>query len=214
MAGESLTNLSIKDLGISDYGKTLELQKAMLRQRISAEIPNSVLLTEHNPVITLGARESENKLLADQKSITDSGISIYPVRRGGGTTAHNPGQLVIYPIIDLRSLILGINEYIRTLEQAGIELLETLGIESDRKKGLPGIWTRSGKIASIGVKVSQGTTYHGMAINICNDLSIFDLIVPCGINNVKMVSAQSLGSPATIEVAKENITRILKNLLT
>ncbi|AQQ69978.1 Octanoyltransferase [Limihaloglobus sulfuriphilus] len=202
--------LSIRDLGITDYGKALELQKTMLSRRILGEIPNTVMITEHNPVITLGARESENKLVAAPERIEEAGISIYPVRRGGGTTAHNPGQLVIYPIIDLRSIKLGINEYIRALEQTGIELLETMGIHAGRKKGFPGIWTNSGKIASIGVKVSQGTTYHGMAINICNDLSIFEMIIPCGIDNVKMVSAQSLGSDAAIETAKNAISKILK----
>ena len=205
--------LIISDLGITDYGETLDLQKQILELRIAGKTSNTVLLTEHNPVITLGARESENKLLADEEQLNRVGIAMYPVRRGGGTTAHNPGQLVVYPIIALRSLNLGINEYIRLLERSGIELLASLGIEADRRKGFPGIWTERGKIASIGVKVSRGTTYHGIAINICNDLGIFDYIVPCGLDGITMVSAKTLGSNGTMADVKITISSILQDLL-
>lgn len=162
-----------------------------------------MLLLEHTPVITLGARQSENKLIANERELASKGIELHPVRRGGGTTAHNPGQLVIYPIIDLRRLDLGINEFIREFEQVGIDALANLGVQAGRIKGLPGLWCGEEKIASIGVKVSMGITYHGMAINVCNDLAIFNNIVPCGIDDVVMTSLQRQGKDCTIDEFKK-----------
>ena len=115
-------------------------------------------------------------------------IDVVDIRRGGGTTAHNPGQLVFYPILYLPDLGLGISEYIRKLEAIGIDLLEQLDVKTQRRKGFPGLWVNDRKIASIGVRVSKFVTYHGMAINIQNDLSIFDYLIPCGLENVKMTS--------------------------
>jgi lipoate-protein ligase B len=125
---------------------------------------------------------------------------VVEIRRGGGTTAHNPGQLVFYPILKLQELGLSINKYIRKLETIGMELLEQLGVKCQRQIGFPGLWVennrqssivnrQSRKIASIGVRVSKGITCHGMAININNDLGIFDLFVPCGLDGVEMTSA-------------------------
>ena len=112
------------------------------------------------------------------------------IRRGGGATAHNPGQLVFYPIVHLQELRLGVNEYVRTLEAIGIELLAGLGVRERRRKGFPGLWVGQRKIASVGVRVSRFVTCHGMAINIQNDLSIFNFMVPCGLDGVVMTSAQ------------------------
>ncbi|MBN1457523.1 MAG: lipoyl(octanoyl) transferase LipB [Sedimentisphaerales bacterium] len=176
--------LLIRDCGVMKYDKALELQKQLVDRRIKGQIENTVIMLEHLPVITLGARESENCLLEDEKKIIEQGIDVVSVRRGGGTTAHNPGQVIIYPILDIRSIGLGVNEYIRKLESIGIELLNQLGIESDRKKGFPGLWIGERKIGSIGVKIKKGVSFHGMAINICNDLSIFKSIVPCGLKEV------------------------------
>ncbi|MHC5158194.1 MAG: lipoyl(octanoyl) transferase LipB [Planctomycetota bacterium] len=141
-------------------------------------------------MITLGARKSENKLLTDEKVLKGKGIEVVHVGRGGGTTAHNPGQLVVYPIIKLKSLKLDVNAYIRTLEQVGIELLQSLGVESGRRKGFPGLWIGEKKIASIGVQLKKWVSFHGIAININNDLSIFRHFVPCGLENVVITSAQ------------------------
>ena len=181
-------SLNIFDCGVQPYNEMLEFQKLLLEKRFSNEISNTVVLVEHDAVITLGARESENKLLFSEEEYESKNIELVHIKRGGGATVHNRGQLVIYPIVDLRFLGLGVNEYIRELEEIGIELLSYLGLESERRKGYPGLWVGSLKIASIGVRVSRGVAYHGIAINIKNDLSLFDMIVPCGIDGVSMTS--------------------------
>ena len=180
--------LRICDCGLADYREVLQQQHELHDKRLQDEIPDTVLIVEHPVVITLGARQSANKLRTGRGSLKEQGIDVVDVRRGGGTTAHNPGQLVFYPILNLRGLGLDIGEYIRKLEEAGIKLLEQLGVSAERRKGFPGLWVGTKKIASIGVRVSRFVTYHGMAINIQNDLSIFDHIIPCGLNEVEMTS--------------------------
>jgi len=128
------SELLIRDCGVMKYDKALELQKQLVDQRIKRQIANTVIILEHLPVITLGARESENCLLQDEKKLIEQGIDLVSVRRGGGTTAHNPGQVIIYPIFDIRSIGLGVTEYIRKLESIGIELLAQLGIKVIEKK--------------------------------------------------------------------------------
>jgi lipoate-protein ligase B len=182
--------LDIQDLGIIKYGPTLDFQQQLQERRRSGSIGDTVLVVEHPAVITLGARHSANRLLVAGEELARRGVDVVEIRRGGGATAHNPGQLVFYPILNLQELKLGINEYVRTLEAIGIDLLAGLGVQSDRRKGLPGLWVGERKIASIGVRVSRQVTCHGMAINIQNDLSLFDCIVPCGLDGVTMTSAQ------------------------
>ena len=182
--------LNICDCALAEYRDMLDRQLRLCRQRRENKIPNTVLIVEHPAVITLGARQSANKLLAGLEDLAQRKIDVVDIRRGGGVTAHNPGQLVFYPIMHLKELGLGINEYIRELEAIGIELLERLRVRSQRKKGFPGLWVSEKKIASVGVRVSKFVTYHGMAINIQNDLSIFDLFVPCGLDDVEMTSVQ------------------------
>ncbi len=180
--------LRIIDCGLADYRDILQQQCELRDKRRYGEIPDTVLIAEHPPVITLGARQSANKLLTDRSALAQQNIDVVDIRRGGGATAHNPGQLVFYPILNLQELGIGITEYIRKLEDIGIELLEQLGIKAERRKGFPGLWVKNRKIASIGVRVSKFATYHGMAINIQNDLSIFDLFIPCGLDGVEMTS--------------------------
>jgi len=215
-------SLRIRDCGTEDYRKTLEMQHQLVEQRRENEIGDTVLIVEHRPVITLGARQSANKLLTDRNELAKQGIDVVEIRRGGGATAHNPGQIVFYPILNLQELRLGVNEYIRTLEQIGIELLKQLGVESGRRKGFPGLWVvRHGspqagekKIASIGVRVSRQITYHGMAINIQNDLSIFDYIIPCGLESVEMTSVLSeTGKEHSMDEVKKNLKALLRKHL-
>ena len=182
--------LQIVDCGICGYRQVLELQGQLQERRRAGEIGDTVVVVEHPAVITLGARKTANRLLVDVEELARRGIEVVEIRRGGGATAHNPGQLVFYPIVHLQELWLGVNEYVRTLEAIGVELLVGLGVESARRKGLPGLWVDERKIASIGVRVSRLVTCHGMAINIQNDLSIFNFMVPCGLDGVVMTSAQ------------------------
>ncbi len=188
------------------YADALALQTDLCLQRQADAIPNTVLLVEHPAVITLGARKSENKLLADPAQLTRWGISLVQVGRGGGTTAHNPGQAIMYPVIKLKTLKLGVSEYVRTLEQIGIELLAGLNVGAERRKGLPGLWIGERKIASIGVQIKKWVTYHGIAINICNDLSIFSRIVPCGLEGVQMTSVLAeTGHKADMDAIKQQL---------
>jgi lipoic acid synthetase len=202
--------IQVRDCGLEDYRKTLEMQHRLVEQRRENEVGDTVLIVEHKPVITLGARQSANKLLIEPTKLAEKGIDVVEIRRGGGTTAHNPGQLVFYPILNLQELRLGVNEYIRTLEQIGIELLQQLSIKSERRKGFPGLWVGDKKIASIGVRVSRQITYHGMAINIQNDLSIFDCIVPCGLENVQMTSVlNETGKKHPMDEIKSHLSQLL-----
>jgi lipoate-protein ligase B len=166
---------------------------------------------EHRPVITLGARKSANKLLIGAEALAQRGIDVVEIRRGGGTTLHNPGQLVFYPILNLQRLGLDVGQYVRTLEAIGIELLDALGVRSERREGYPGLWIGERKIASIGVRVSRFVTRHGMAINVANDLSLFDVMVPCGLEGVEMTSVEKeTGRPQDMNAIKTHLTALLR----
>ena len=204
--------LRICDCGISNYQEILALQHQLSGKRRQAQIPNTVLITEHRPVITLGARQTANKLLASREALARKQIDVVDIRRGGGTTAHNPGQLVFYPIMNLHQLDLGIGEYIKELQEIGAELLQRSGLTSQTKKGLPGLWVGEKKIASIGVRVSKQVTYHGMAINIKNDLSIFEYIIPCGLEDVEMTSLlKETGTGRSMNRVKKDLAGLLVN---
>jgi lipoate-protein ligase B len=203
--------LFIRDCGLADYREVLQLQHELHEKRLAGSIPNTVLIVEHHPIITLGARQSANKLLVSREALAERHIDVVDIRRGGGTTAHNPGQLVVYPILNLQQLGLGISEYVGELEAIGIELLAQLGVQSQRRKGYPGLWVCTRKIGSIGVRVSRFVTYHGMAINIQNDLSIFDLLVPCGLDGVEMTSVlKETGKRHSINRVKKNLSELLR----
>jgi lipoate-protein ligase B len=208
-----MTNIKIIDCGIKDYQSVLQMQENAFQNLLAGTGKDTVFIVEHPQVLTLGARESANKLLKDSDAIKQSGIEIYQIRRGGGATAHNPGQLVVYPIINLKKHNLGVSDFVHLLENIGIELLKELGMNCQTKKGFPGLWIEDRKIASIGVQIKKWITFHGMAININNDLSIFDFIVPCGLDNVKMTNAQiELGKKIHMETAKSTLkTSLLKH---
>ncbi|MHC4394680.1 MAG: lipoyl synthase [Planctomycetota bacterium] len=202
--------LQISDCGLAGFREVLQQQYQLRDKRRREEIPDTVLIAEHPPVITLGARQSANKLLVSRNDLAKKRVDVVEIRRGGGTTAHNPGQLLFYPILNLRRLGLGITDYIRELEAIGIDLLEKLGISTQRRRDFPGLWVDDRKIASIGVRVSKFVTYHGMAINIQNDLSIFDYITPCGLEGIKMTSVyKETGKRYSITQVKEKLSKLL-----
>jgi lipoate-protein ligase B len=204
------STINIIDCGLKDYQSILTLQENTLQDLLSGTGKDTIFIVEHQPVITLGARDSANKLAKNPDIIKQNGVEIFQTRRGGGTTAHNPGQLVIYPIIELKKHSLGVSDFVHLLEKTGIEFLAELGLNCHTKKGYPGLWIQQRKIASIGVQVKKWITCHGIAININNDLSIFDLIVPCGLENVKMTSVEKeLGRKINIDTAKNTLKKIL-----
>lgn len=187
--------LVVQDLGRRGYGEVLELQRNLCRQRIAGEIDEDLLLlVEHEPVITLGRGTRAESLPLPRAELERRGVPVFEVERGGDVTFHGPGQLVGYPILDLRQHREDLHWYLRRLEAGLIGGLERLGIESGPNPGLTGVWTRGRKIASIGIHVKQWVTFHGFALNVSTELSYFDLIVPCGIRDVVMTSVgQELG---------------------
>jgi lipoate-protein ligase B len=191
MESTSTRELWIERLGLMPYGEALEYQRGVARARISGEIAQDVLLlVEHPPVVTLGRSSKERHLLASPELLASRGIELFEVERGGDVTFHGPGQLVGYPIIDLKRHRRDLHWYLRTLEAALIEALAEFGIPAERNAGFTGVWThgRGRKIASIGVHARDWVTWHGFALNVTTDLSYFDVMVPCGIEAVTMTS--------------------------
>jgi lipoate-protein ligase B len=181
--------LWVEHLGVVPYGDALELQRRVARERIEGVIPQDVLLlVEHPPVITMGRSSKEAHLLASAEFLSSRGVELFEVERGGDVTFHGPGQLVGYPIIDLKRHKRDLHWYLRQVEEALIVALGELGIPAERNQGYTGVWTQGKKIASIGVHARDWVTWHGFALNVDTDLSYFDLIVPCGIQSVTMTS--------------------------
>src|SRR5678809_1086372 len=184
-----MRELWVERLGLLEYGKALEYQRAVARARIAGEIPEDVLLlVEHPPVVTLGRGAKANHLLASPALLAARGVELFEVERGGDVTFHGPGQLVDYPIIDLKRHKQDLHWYLRQVEEGLIVALGAIGIAAERNQGYTGVWTQGSKIASIGVHARDWVTWHGFALNVDTDLSYFDLIVPCGIQSVTMTS--------------------------
>jgi lipoate-protein ligase B len=207
-----LKDIEIRDCGQMQYRQALELQEQLWARRLADQIGHTILLVEHPPVITLGARQKDNRLLAEESWLLGRGIEVVPIRRGGAATAHNPGQVVCYPIVKLKDLGLTVTDFVCRLQQAGIAMLRMFGLQAEIRKGFPGIWVGERKIGSIGVQVRKWVTLHGMAINICNDLSIFQAIVPCGLDGVRMTSLENeTGKAEDMQSIKKELGRILAN---
>jgi lipoyl(octanoyl) transferase len=187
--------LGLLDLGRRPYLETLELQRALCRRRMTGELDEDLLLlVEHEPVVTLGRGTRPSSLPLAPAELERRGMGVAEVERGGDVTYHGPGQLVGYPILQLREHREDLHWYLRQLEAALIGALDHLGIAAERRPALTGVWTGGRKIASIGVHVKQWVTLHGFALNVSTDLAAFDLIVPCGIEGVVMTSvAAELG---------------------
>jgi len=181
--------LLTSQLGTVPYGIALEVQRDLARRRIAGEIDEDMLLLlEHPPVVTLGRTAKQGHLTASPERLRARGVEVYEVERGGDVTFHGPGQLVGYPIFDLKRHRRDLHWYLRQVEEALIVALAHTGIDAERNTGYTGVWTRGRKIASIGVHARDWVTWHGFALNVRTDLSFFDLIVPCGIPQVQMTS--------------------------
>jgi lipoate-protein ligase B len=186
------------------YAEALELQRSIARDRISGGISQDVLLLmEHPPVVTLGRSSKEKHLVASPEFLQSHGVELFEVERGGDVTYHGPGQLVGYPIVDLKRHRQDLHWYLRKLEEVLINTLADYGIPGERNASYTGVWTRGKKIASIGVHARDWVTWHGFALNVTTDLSYFELIVPCGIDGVVMTSiARELGAE---EVSEQDV---------
>jgi lipoate-protein ligase B len=202
--------LRAEDLGLRGYGETLEIQRELRRRRIAGELAEDVLLlVEHPPVVTLGRGTQGSSLPLAPAQLERRGIEVFEVERGGDVTLHAPGQLVGYPILDLRQHREDLHWYLRSLEDALIQALDGLGIEAGRNLGRTGVWTAGRKIASIGIHVKQWVTLHGFALNVTTNLDLFDLIVPCGIPQVVMTSVAAElvreGDPTLMPAVRDRV---------
>jgi lipoate-protein ligase B len=199
--------LWVEDLGRRPYAEVLDLQREVAKERIAGTRPDTLLLVEHEPVVTLGRSSKAAHLLADERLMNARGVGLYEIERGGDVTFHGPGQLVGYPIIDLSQHKQDLHWYLRQLEQVLIDALVTFGIQGSRVETYTGVWVGGRKIASIGVHARSWVTWHGFALNVSTDLSYFDLIVPCGIPQVRMTSIEGeLGRPVDVATVAEIVT--------
>lgn len=188
--------------GLTPYRSAHALQLDLLRRRREGAEPDTLVLLEHEPVITLGRNADPSGVLAGPGTLAAAGISVHRVERGGQATYHGPGQAVGYPILRLEDHGIGIRAYVGRLEEVMIRTAARFGVAAERRTGRPGIYNRRGKLGAVGVAVSRGVSYHGFAFNVCPDLSHFGLIVPCGQADTPATSLRTLlgGGPAPEEV--------------
>lgn len=192
MCSRGFKRLFRVDLGLTDYARVWELQKRLVELRRQSRVPDMLLITQHEPVITMGRATNRGNLLASDERLRQKGVSLFEIERGGDITFHGPGQSVLYPIIDLTCRGKDLHKYLRDLENWLIESLKELGLSAGTKKGLTGVWVNDSKVAAIGVAVSRWVTYHGVALNVNTDLDYFRLINPCGITQYPVGSLKKL----------------------
>ncbi|NOX19361.1 MAG: lipoyl(octanoyl) transferase LipB [Chlorobi bacterium] len=198
--------LNISDLGFVDYLQAWELQKDIFNKRLKNEIPDTLLLLEHPNTYTLGKTADRNNLIASDSYLNENGFSVYDIDRGGDITYHGPGQLVGYPILNLKNWKEDTHLYLRALEEVVIKTCADYGLETGRKKGLTGVWIDDRKICAMGIKVSRWITMHGFAFNVNTDLSLFNGIIPCGIKDKEVTSLEKeINANLDMNEAKEKL---------
>lgn len=187
--------LEIRRLGMIAYAEALALQRRLVEERYADAIPDVLLLVEHPPVLTLGVRGDGGRshILATPEALASGGIEVFETGRGGDITYHGPGQIVGYPIVNLKPDRCDVHRYVRDLEEVLIRVAADYGIQAKRIEGLTGVWVGEEKLAAIGVRISRWITSHGFALNHTTNLSHFDLIVPCGIADRGVTSLTRLG---------------------
>ena len=205
--GDSVRGLTVRRLGLVPYAQALALQERLVAERRSGRVGDMLLLLEHPHVITMGSSSDPEHVLVSPEERDRRGIDLVEVGRGGDVTYHGPGQLVGYPILDLKPGRKDLHRYLRDLEEVIIRAAGSLGVAAHRSPGLTGVWTATGKLAAIGVRVSSGwITSHGFALNVRNDLSWFGTIVPCGIHDRDVTSlSRELGREVTVDEASETV---------
>jgi lipoate-protein ligase B len=198
------------DLGRAEYGETLALQRAVHAKRCAGEIGDIILSVEHRPVLTLGRSGSRRHILVPPETLQAQGIEVFEVERGGGITYHGPGQLVVYPILDLRSFGKDVHRFVWILEEAILRTLAAYEIDATRRSGFPGVWVGARKMASLGIYVKHWVSYHGIALNVAVNPEHFRLINPCGLS----VETVSINDLATIPVELHDVRGTMIDALT
>lgn len=208
-----MSTLDIYELGTVPYEKALEYQENLLARRITEEIPDSLILLEHPPTITTGRKGNTGNLLVRKEDLEKHGISFVHASRGGDITFHGPGQIVGYPILNLKNHEMDIRKHLRSIEEVIIRTLGDFEIEGRRIDGVTGVWVKRSKIASIGIAIRKWVTYHGFALNVSTDLDYFELILSCGITDVRITSIGSwLGNEESIGM--DEVTQsVIKNFM-
>ena len=204
------SSMNILDLGRMSYNSAWDIQKEYHKKVVSGKEPDTLIIVEHEPVYTLGKSANDNHLL---QSASEE-IQVFRIERGGDITFHGPGQIVVYPILDLNRFVKSVSWYMRTLEKIIIDTLSDFGIKAELKDGLTGVWVGGEKIGAQGVRISRWVTMHGLALNVNTDLRYFDGIIPCGIFDYGVTSMEKLmGRKQDINKVKNTIIKYFNNIL-
>lgn len=212
---DSVRTIEVRRLGVVSYAEGLEIQKALVEQRKAGTIPDQLLLLEHPPVITLGvkSRNDRSHIVASSDLLEAEGVEVFETGRGGDVTYHGPGQLVGYPIIDLKPDRCDVHHYVRDLEEVMIRTAASFGVHAGRISGLTGAWVGDEKLAAIGVRIARWVTSHGFAFNVNTALNHFDFIVPCGITDKGVTSLEKLtGRPIPLPDVEDSAINAFKQV--
>ena len=201
-------SIRIHEYGDMTYPEALAALETLVAKRSNHRIPDSLMLLQHPPTYTFGLRARPEHLLVPETELKKRNINVFQVDRGGDITFHGPGQLVGYPVLDLKARQLDIRQYVHRLEQFIIRALADFGVSAHRVEGFPGVWVDHRKIAAIGVKINAaGISSHGFAINVNTDLRYFEAIIPCGLRDVQVASlAQFTGYRVDMDRVKQSVT--------
>jgi lipoyl(octanoyl) transferase len=202
--------LDVKRLGLVPYRQAHALQQELQEQRVQGSIPDTLLLLEHPPVVTLGRGAKAEHVLWTPDTMRKRGIEVVDTGRGGDVTFHGPGQLVAYAIVDLRPDRCDVRRYVRDLEEVMIRTCQHYGLDAIRVQGLTGVWVQGRKIGAIGVRISRWVTMHGVALNVNTDLNYFQSIVPCGIANKSVTSLRhELGTEVSMpDISMQDVQNV------
>ena len=208
---DQLPRLNHIDLGVIAYDEALTVQEQVHGMVVDGGLVGAILTLQHPNVLTLGRHAQEDFILEDLQKLKDRGIAVCETDRGGEVTAHNPGQLVVYPIMPQSMFDLSPKKFVYLIEEGVIEMLRTYGLKAARDEEHPGVWLGKNKICALGVRIKQRVSMHGLALNVCNDLTLFDSIIPCGIQGRGVTN---LTSALSIEGDRElNINDVRDRLL-
>jgi lipoate-protein ligase B len=198
--------LLLLNLGREPYQRAWELQHALVQARQNGRVDDTLVLVEHEAVITLGRGGDEKHILATPEKLAELGIRVQRIERGGDVTYHGPGQLMGYPILLLDGYHLGVSDYMHALENVLVCTLRDLGLQASCRAGIIGVWVGGAKIAALGARVERGVTYHGFALNVNTNLEHFSLIVPCGLVGTSVTSMQrELNRPVGMSLVRERV---------
>lgn len=198
------------DYGVMSYPAAMDVLQTMVAERTKNRIPDTLMILEHPPTYTLGLRAKTEHLLVSESELKRRNIELFNTDRGGDITFHGPGQLVGYPVLDLKTGKPGIRQYINRLENVIIRAIAGFGVAAHRNTGFPGVWSGSRKIAAIGIRINAaGISSHGFAINVNTDLTFFQHIIPCGLRETTVTSlAGIIGTPVDMEQVKQSVAKM------